>query len=335
MAMAGTSPSALVIRLDAIGDALALTPLLAALHDRGLPVDVVLTEVNARIFSARAARRSYVAPFALRSSTRENLHAIARFGAELRANAYTHVLVATEDPGGYRLASAVGAPKRIGFANGWGKPFKTLWVRTLLNRIVIRSAGLDPGAPHECDVLFSLGEELLNGTQPTHDAQRLSQLILDEGVPRSERIAFQVTDKWRRLGISDARVLDAFRRAANHGVVRAIASRSEAEYARAFAQQSGSGIEIFDSLEPWKRAVAASAAVVAPDSGAVHLAGMVGTPVVAVFPPAPEFTLQTSRWTPWASSYRIVRAEGAWPAEIGTALDALLHADQRHGNTLR
>ena len=45
---------------------------------------------------------------------------------------YSHVLVATEDPGGYRLAGSVGAPVRIGFADPWGKPLKTLWSRRFL-----------------------------------------------------------------------------------------------------------------------------------------------------------------------------------------------------------
>ncbi|MGB6061510.1 MAG: hypothetical protein WBG27_07405, partial [Candidatus Aquilonibacter sp.] len=94
--MPQTSPSVLVIRLDAIGDALALTPLLAALRERAIPVDLVLQDVNAKIFSSRATRAVYVAPFTLRSSTPENRRSIAEFGAFLRRSAYTDVLVATE-----------------------------------------------------------------------------------------------------------------------------------------------------------------------------------------------------------------------------------------------
>ena len=107
----------LIIRLDAIGDALALTPLLAALRRRSIPVDIVLRSANAGIFSSRAARSIVTARFELRSNAHSNLAAIEALGGELNARNYSHVLVATEDPGGYRLASRLGADVRIGFAD--------------------------------------------------------------------------------------------------------------------------------------------------------------------------------------------------------------------------
>ena len=192
--MPQTSPSVLVIRLDAIGDALALTPLLAALRQRAIPVDLVLRAVNAEIFSSRAARRVYIVPFALRSSTPENRQSIAEFGARLRASDYADVLVATEDPGGYRLARAVEAPARVGFVNGWGKPFKTLWARSMLTRAVVRSVGLDPQAPHECEVLWKLGAALLGDGPIPPGPTLLRPLILYCEVVRSDYIAFQVSD---------------------------------------------------------------------------------------------------------------------------------------------
>ncbi|MBV8638119.1 MAG: hypothetical protein JO322_08530 [Candidatus Eremiobacteraeota bacterium] len=323
--MPQTSPSVLVIRLDAIGDALALTPLLAALRERSIPVDLVLRGVNAHIFSSRAARAVYIAPFALRSSTRENLRAIDEFAEHLRPNAYTNVLVATEDPGGYRLARGIGAPERVGFINGWGKPLKSLWARTHVNRVVVRSAGLDPAAPHECDVLFELGRSLLGDhATPTRDAARLRPLILEREPSRSSRIAFQVSDKWQRLGIALEDVVAALRAAGNAGEVHPIAPESEAAYARRVAAASGIAVDRYATLEPWKEAIAGARALIAPDSGAVHVAGMVGTPTVAVFPPIAQYALQTARWAPWAAPYRAIRAENGWPREISRALGELL-----------
>ncbi len=104
--MPRVSPSVLIIRLDAIGDALALTPLLAALRRRAIPVDVVLQRSNAGIFSSRAVRSVVVADFELRSSAAFEPAAIERLGRDLQSRGYSHVLVATEDPGGYRLAGA-------------------------------------------------------------------------------------------------------------------------------------------------------------------------------------------------------------------------------------
>ncbi len=323
--MPQTSPSVLVIRLDAIGDALALTPLLAALRERSIPVDLVLRGVNAHIFSSRAARAVYIAPFALRSTTSENRRAIDEFATRLQPNKYTHVLVATEDPGGYRLAHAIGAPVRVGFINGWGKPLKSLWARTFVNRAIVRSAGLDPNAPHECAVLFELGRTLLGDhVTPTRDPARLRPLILEREPARGTRVAFQVSDKWQRLGIAFDDVVAALHGAAQTGEIHAIASENEAAYARRVATASGIAVDRYATLEPWKEAIAGARALIAPDSGAVHVAGMLGTPTVAVFPPIAQFSLQTARWAPWAAPYRTIRAENAWPNEIPRALHELI-----------
>jgi len=313
----------LVIRLDAIGDALALTPLLAALREHGIATDLVLRGVNAHVFSSRAARAVYVAPFAMRSSTRENKRAILEFGESLAPNGYTHVLVATEDPGGYRLAHAVGAPERIGFSNGWGKPLKSLWIRSLINHTVTRTAGLDARAPHECAVLFALGKPLLGSEAPTRDASRLRPLVLEREVARGERIAFQVTDKWERLGIAFNDVVRAIGVARTCGVVRAIAPGSESVYAKRIAEAAGIEVECFDELEPWKEAIASAATLIAPDSGALHVAGMVATPSVAVFPPIRDIALQTARWAPWAAPAHILAAKPGWPQGIAAALAVL------------
>jgi ADP-heptose:LPS heptosyltransferase len=318
------SPSVLVIRLDAIGDALALTPLLAALRAHTIPVDLVMRTVNAEIFSSRAARAIYIAPFTLRSSTLANRRAIRQFGARLRTNAYSDTLIATEDPGGYRLARAVDSPDRTGFVNGWGKPFKTMWASFILTRRIVRSAGLDARAPHECEVLWRLGKQLLGDTPIPRDASVLRPLLLEKDVPRGEHIAFQVSDKWERLGIGSGQVVRALTATARAGAVRAIAAASESAYAQLIETMSGIPVERFASLAPWKDAIANATAVVAPDSGAVHVAGMVGTPTVAVFPPIRDFDLQLARWAPWAAPYRALRAEANWPDQVPGALHDLL-----------
>lgn len=314
--MAQSSPSVLIIRLDAIGDALALTPLLAALSEREIPVDLVMRHVNAGIFSKRAAREVFVAPFELRSSNKENLAEIERFGTQLRIKNYSHVLVATEDPGGYRLAKAVGAPNRIGFVNGFGKPLKTIWASRMLTKTIHRSAGLDPEAPHECEVLFKLGRGLLSpSAYPTQDSDILRTFVLDRDVQPGNRIVFQVTDKWDRLGIKFEDVVLALHAFSLRGNVRAISSASENDYAMRVSVASRIDVEIVQSLDEWKEAIASAAMLVAPDSGALHVAGMIGTPVIAVFPTA-NFKLQVARWSPWASVSRIISAEPGWPSKI-------------------
>jgi ADP-heptose:LPS heptosyltransferase len=318
------SPSVLIIRLDGIGDALALTPLLAALRRRALPVDIVLRRSNAGIFSSRAARRVVRAEFELRSSARSNLAAVERLGEELRAQQYSHVLVATEDPGGYRLARAVGAPVRVGFADPWGKPLKAWWSRRLLTRTIYRSAGLDPRGPHECEVLFRLGESLVGERSPTNDVGELRPLVLDSDAAAGDAVAVQITGKWERLEIPLEHVVDLLRRLGGYGKLRLLSAAREAEYAKRIEKSVGLRIDYFDELEAWKAAVGAAPAIVTPDCGASHLAGMIGTPVVAVFPPQRSYALQVARWAPWAAPHRIVRADPGWQARATDALARLL-----------
>jgi len=326
--MPQSSPSVLLIRLDAVGDALALAPLLAALREREIPVDLVLTERNRDALASAAARRRYVAPFALRDESKINRAVISAFGSELRSEDYTHVLVATEDPGGYRLARAIRAKHRIGFENGWGKPLKSLWIRSLLTKTIVRTAGLDENAPHECEVLFALGASLLEpGAVPTHELARLRPMVLDRDPAPDARVAFQVTDKWERLGIPFDDVAACARAIPG---ARFIASSIERAYAERFGAATDAKIESFDTLEPWKEAIASARALVAPDSGALHVAGMTGTPTVAVFPPQPNLALQTARWHPWAASYRIVEAQSGWPTTVSRALGDLTQGNRKH-----
>jgi hypothetical protein len=324
--MPETSPSVLVIRLDGIGDALALTPLLAAFASDGIPVDLVLRGENAGLFTARAVRHVDVASWRLRSSDAGDAAAMRELAVRLAERRYTHALVATEDPSGYRLARAAGIPQRVGFENGWGKPLKTLWVRNLLTRTVYRSAGLDSRKKHECEVLYELGTGLVSQSAPTRETARLRPLIITGDLTPDVRVAFQVTDKWERLGIPLDVVVAAFAGAARTGTVNPIASGAEREYIEAFERRTGATVERFANLEGWKNAIAAHRAIVAPDSGAVHVGGTAGTPVVAIFPADEAFEFQIARWHPWAAPYRVVRADSAWPERISSALASLLHA---------
>ncbi len=313
----------LIVRLDAIGDALALIPLIAALRERGANVDVVLRPQNAGIFSEGAVKAVHIATFPLRDSSAAARREIARLGSGLAAARYDYALIATEDLGGYRLGRASGAPHRIGFENGWGKPLKTLWARLHCTRTVHRTAGLDPRAPHESQVLFSLGRDIVGDSNVPRDPQRLRRFVIDsEGRP-GDRILMQITGKWERMGASLEDVAALARALSARHSVRFVAAESESAYARRFADAAGTHVEYFAELAPWKEAIASAKAIVAPDSGAVHVAGMVGTPTIAIFSPA-SFALQTGRWSPWAAPYRIVKMERAWPLIASDALEDLL-----------
>jgi ADP-heptose:LPS heptosyltransferase len=105
--------------------------------------------------------------------------------------------------------------------------------------------------------------------------------------------------------------------------VRFIAAQREAPYVENFARAAGAVVESFPTPAPWKSSIAAARALVAPDSGAVHVAGMVGTPVVSCFT-TQNFELQSRRWSPWAAAHRIVRMDASWPLVAADALEDLL-----------
>lgn len=316
------SPSVLIIRLDGIGDALALTPLLAAFRRRAIPVDLVLRRGNAAVFASHAGGVT-IADIELRSTSGSNLAAIERLGKRLRAHQYSHVLVATEDPGGYRLAAAIGAPVRIGFSDLWRKPLKAVWSRRLLTKTIYRSAGLDPRGLHECEVLFALAQPLVDGA-PTRDLAELRPLVIDAKILPDEAIAVQITDKYERAGLAFDSVVEMIHRLAAMASLHLLSARFEAAYAQRIARATGHPLTLFDEIEPWKAAIAAAPAIVTPDSGASHVAGMIGTPVVAIFPPHPTYELEVARWAPWAAPHRIVRADSEWPVRTTDALTHLL-----------
>ncbi|MDQ2871756.1 MAG: hypothetical protein M3R35_01355 [Candidatus Eremiobacteraeota bacterium] len=306
--MPNNSPSVLIVRLDAIGDALALTPLVAALRAAGCGLGIVLREGNAATFASRAF---------------DCVHVPAD-GSQIAAERYTHALIATENAAGYRIALASGAPVRIGFENTRGKPLKALWARRLCTQTVKRTAGLDPRAPHEAQVLFELGRSLVPPNEsPTRDSSILSRFVLDEEPSPDGRIAMQITDKWERLGASLDAVSELAALLNCHGNVRFIGAERESEYVNRFSERSGLRVERFIDVAPWKAAIAASRALVAPDSGATHVAGMTGVPTVAAFPTR-DFALQTARWAPWAAPSRVVRIEDSWPSVVVESLNELL-----------
>ena len=325
--MSDTSPSVLIVRLDAIGDAVAAVPLLQALAAKGVVPAVVLGPHSAGVL--RATAHPIVAAFAQREDSAKNRAAIRRFAGSLRQNRYDCALIASEDPAAYRLARDAGIPTRIGFENGMGKPLKTLWVRAMCTQTVYRSAGLDPAAPHKCEVLFKLAAPLLGRTIPSRNAAELRSFLVEGAATPDPRVLMQITDKWQRLGARDDDVAQLARRITDLAPARFVGAHTERRAVERFTAQTGIAVETFEDVAPWKEAIAAAKAVVAPDSGAIHLSGMTGVRTVAVYA-APRFELQSARWAPWASPYRAIKMTGAWPTAAADALGELLESGSVH-----
>ena len=301
----------LIVRLDAIGDALVTVPLVAALKGAGFGVSAVLCPANAQAFAPGALDRVHVVSPAI--------------AGEIARHRYDAALIPSEEPQAYALARDARIPQRVGFWHGlMGKPFKSLWIRQQCTRVVYRDAGLDTAGRHECEVVFDLARWLLPGSRAPRDAAVLRPVVLEtHGAETDARVAFQVTDKWTRLGASfEDLVMVAGHLAESHDV-RYIGAAAEAPFVQRFAAAARVEVETFTALSLWKAAIAQSRALVAPDSGAVHVAGMTGTPVVAVYG-GENFVLQVNRWRPWAAPNKTVEMLGEWTSSVAGSLKLLL-----------
>jgi ADP-heptose:LPS heptosyltransferase len=291
-----------VIRVDAIGDALVATPLLAALRENGHEIGIVLSNANAGIFDERALSWYHVLdriPWPKHGSTEASY---ARALAEMQGVRYDVALIASEEPEAYTLAREAAIPARVGFHNGWQKPIKSLWVASRCTRTIYRPAWASRAREHEVETLYKLGKNFVASPSPPRDRALLAPLLLAAAPERDATVVVQVTPKWRASGVSDEALVTALRALASRRDLRAVAAHSEKDYATAIAVQASVELEIFTALEPWKLAVGRAAMIVTPDTGSAHLAGMLGTPCVDCFPEN-DFALRERRWSPWAAPY--------------------------------
>lgn len=289
-----------LIRVDAIGDALVATPLMAALRENGHELGIVLSNANAGIFDERALSWRHVLDRIAWPKHGSTETSYARTLSELRRVSYDVALIASEEPEAYVIARQAAIPVRVGFHNGWQKPLKSLWVSAQCTRAIYRPAWAPLAREHEVETLYKLGKGFAP-PPPPRDRARLAPLLLAIVPDRDSTVVIQVTPKWRASGVSDAALVGAMRALSSRDL-RAVAVQSEKDYAAVIAAQASVELELFTSLEPWKVAVARAALILTPDTGSAHLAGMLGTPCVDCFP-AEDFALREKRWSPWAAPY--------------------------------
>lgn len=299
------------------------TPLIAALRDAGHSVGVALSDRNRDIFAPGVLYARHVLdriPWPKHGSTVESTR-IAR--ARIEAAAYDIALIVSEEPEAYALAR--GIPQRVGFTTGWAKPLKSLWVRRKLTMRVRRAASGRAEHKHEVEIIFGLAGGLgLHGeAAPTRDPARLRPLILADPPPPGEHIVVQLGQKWTAIGLDPATA---------GTIVSALAARgaqlvvSLAEQTDAALLAAGAAFIVCRDLTKWKRVIGGARLVVTPDTGAAHLAGMLGIPVIDCFPDA-DARAQIARWHPWAAPYTAFVAGdlrgGAGVARMERAVDAL------------
>ncbi len=295
----------LLVRLDGVGDALACTPLVAALRDAGHTLGIALSTRNADAFAPGVFVRTHVLeriPWPAHGTTPETWGPAV---ADARAAAYDVALVVSEEPDAYRFARVAGIARRIGFTNGWERPLKTLGTILGGTRAVVRAAKLGGDREHECAIVYRLGAELVRESTPPRDIARLRPLVLGArcagaAIDRDATLV-QLTTKWRASGVDDVRLVAILRAVGQTRDTHAIAAADEAAAMRPLAESAGVPLTVFDAIRPWAWAIANARALVTPDTGAAHVAGCVGTPTVVVWPNAPRIDARIARWKPWAA----------------------------------
>ncbi len=309
----------LLVRLDGIGDAAACAPLVLALRQAGHDVGAALTTRNAGLYARGTFFAEHVLeriPWPAHGSTPESA---ARARAEIAAAGYDVALIASEEPEAFALAAPV--PRRVGFVTGWDRPLKTLWARARLTETVDRAQRPGRGECHEAEVLFGLGSGLVVGV-PEADPAALRALFTGAGAPAGRSgIVLQAGPKWARTGVPDEALRIAAGVLAPRGL-RVVAAPADVPAAEAAL---GRAVDAPAGLPDWVAALDGAAVVVTTDTGAAHVAGMLGVPVVDVFPDR-HFAAQVRRWSPWAAPFVALRASevaGAPAQAIETALDGL------------
>jgi len=310
----------LLVRLDGVGDAAVCVPLLAALRDAGHEVGVALTTRNAGLFAPHAIVAEHVLERILWPAHGSTPASTARANAEIAVLRYDVALIASEEPEAYELAARI--PQRIGFATGWTRPLKSLWVRTRTTRTVSRSQRVGGEDAHEVEVMYRLGAGLVRDPAPPAGVQALRAVLLEQphgtsftaGQP-NRPVVVQTGTKWTSIGVPPAA-----QRALFEGLrpyARFFAAPGEA---RAVAEATGVEPETFATTRAWVEALGRAQTVVSVDTGAAHVGGMVAERVFDVFPDA-QFEAQVRRWRPWASRYRAFRA-----SEVAGRSSALIEA---------
>ncbi|MDB5041956.1 MAG: hypothetical protein JWN27_2682 [Candidatus Eremiobacteraeota bacterium] len=308
----------LLVRLDGVGDAAVCVPLVAGLRAAGHEVGVALTTRNAGIFAPHAILAEHVLeriPWPAHGSTPAST---ARARDEIAALRYDAALIASEEPEAYALAQPIA--QRVGFTTGWARPFKTLWVRRRVTRAVSREQRSGSGDAHEVEILYRLGAGLVASREPSADAAALRTVLADAAAPARAGVLLQAGTKWNSTGVPD----DVLRRVVAALEPRGLRVIAAPQEAAAASKALGVTAETFASLRDWVAAIDGADTVITVDTGAAHVAGMLGVRVLDVFPDR-DFAAQVRRWRPWAGPYSALRASaltgGAGQPLIETAFD--------------
>ncbi len=297
-----------IIRGDGLGDSLLCLPALSNLR-KAYPDSeylVYASPLGAPVFKGWNGVKVLESEFVSGQVERE----LREWGADV-------VLILTEKTYAYRLAWASKAPRRVGFSQGRSKPLKSLWLSWVLTDC-FKYASSDVGNPkvgwlHEVERYQRLVELLgVPYSEP-------EPIVLDVGDKHRHKvrdwlrknelyeppICIQMTEKWCTKGGIPLSGLERLILELPWPKVGCCAP-SERKWAGVVAGRCSLPLACFEDFFDYSALLEACSLLISVDTGAVHVAAAVGTPVIDVFGAGAE---DIRRWRPWKVPCRCLKVE--------------------------
>jgi heptosyltransferase-2 len=285
----------LVIQTAFLGDVILTTGLLTSLAARFGPVDVVTTPAAAPLVETHPAVRRVVR-YDKRGADR-GVGGLLTLAARLEDAGYTRAYLPHRSLRSAALARLARVPQRIGFAGSPGA-----WS---YSRRIVR-----PAAGHDAERILALAEpapgttaEVSLGLTPA-DRSQAAEWLQQHGV-NAGFVALAPGSIWGSKRWPGYQELAA----ALPGQVVVIGGPEDRLLAEAVARAAPDRVEVAAgqlSLRASAALLERAAFVVTNDSAPLHLAGAVGTPIVAIFGP----TVPRFGFGPRGAGDRIVEFDG-------------------------
>lgn len=273
----------LAVRSDRVGDLLLSTPFLAGLR-QGFP--------QARI-------TALVAPYC--AEVLEGTGLVDEIVTELPADPFDLAISLAPRSESLRTVFASGAPLRLGYVYD-GRPLVRLASRRYLTHREVVVVKPPRQVAHEVEHLDILARRL-GLPSILGEPLRLGQ---EKGEVKPGRLVFHLGDRWFTNGWELSDLLELIAGLSENHQVLVTAGPRERELLTAHG--SGlDGVELASDLtfSEWAQAIGEAGVLVSPDTGAVHVAAAMQTPVVVAYEES-TFDHCSHQWSPWRVPYRAV-----------------------------
>ena len=294
---ASQTPKVAIVRLDALGDTLLSTPAIDFLREE-LGAENLLVFVSpglGEIFG-EVVPSIEISPELSEQAIADHIDA---FGADI-------VFVFSEKKRALRAAHLSKAAQKIGFDPGWSQPIRSLEVKRFLTlRFPIVNSLNSNSRYHEVErycrlVSRGLSRKFLNGAG-------LRLFALGERPRRQPgltQLGFQWTKKWLHGGWSEETLRKVLQSLPQETKVF-VAPNEKSWAEESLPETRQNALVCTEGLRDYALEVARCRYLVTIDTGAVHIASAVGTPVIDVFPES-QAQHTVPRWRPWMVPHQVV-----------------------------